>query len=120
MSCGGAEAADHVTPAGWADRGFVKLLLLDARDRGEDGVDRGLWLGNHRDVGCGDLGDRGAGPFRHRPLRVAGGMTRSSVPMTAQLGMDFHAVASVGAMLAPSAMGRWLAAISQRSASGRS
>ena len=40
--------------------------------------------------------------------------------MTAQLGMDFHAAASVGAMLAPSAMGRWLAAINQRSASDRS
>ena len=37
---------------------------------------------------------------------VSAGMTRSSVPTTAQLGMDFHAAASVGAMFAPSAMGR--------------
>ena len=60
-------------------------------------------------------------PARSAMLRcVATGMTRSSVPITAQLGIDVHAAASVGAMFAPSAMGRWLAAISQRSASGRS
>src|ERR1700735_3214150 len=51
---------------------------------------------------------------------VAGGMTRSSVPITVQLGIVFQAVAVVGAVFAPSVIGRWLAAISQRSASGRS
>ena len=36
-------------------------------------------------------------PARSAMLRwVAGGMTRSSVPMTAQLGIDFHAAVSVG------------------------
>ena len=60
-------------------------------------------------------------PARSAMLRcVAGGMTRSSVPMTAQLGIVFHAAVSVGAMFAPSAIGRWLATISQRSASARS
>jgi hypothetical protein len=51
---------------------------------------------------------------------VAGGMTRSSVPITAQLGMVFQAMAPVPAVFAPRVIGRWLAAISQRSASGRS
>ena len=51
---------------------------------------------------------------------VAGGMTRSSVPITAQLGMVFHAAVSVGAVFAPRVIGRWLATISYRSASGRS
>src|ERR1700677_4944254 len=51
---------------------------------------------------------------------VAAGMTRSSVPMTAQLGMVFQAAVSVGAVFAPRVIGRWLAAMSQRSASGRS
>jgi hypothetical protein len=37
---------------------------------------------------------------------VAGGMTRSSVPTTAQLGKVFQAAASVGAVFAPRAMGR--------------
>jgi len=37
---------------------------------------------------------------------VAAGMTRSSVPITAQLGSDVHAADSVGAMFAPSAIGR--------------
>jgi hypothetical protein len=60
-------------------------------------------------------------PARSAMLRwVAGGMTRSSVPITAQLGMVFQAADCVGALLAPSVTGRWLAAISQRSASGRS
>ena len=40
--------------------------------------------------------------------------------MTAQLGIDVQAAVSVGAMFAPSAIGRWLATISHRSASGRS
>ena len=47
-------------------------------------------------------------------------MTRSSVPMTAQLGIVLHAAVSVGAMFAPRAIGRWLATMSHRSASGRS
>src|SRR5665811_1026618 len=60
-------------------------------------------------------------PARSAMLRwVAGGMTRSSVPITAQLGMVFQAVASVPAVFAPRVMGRWLATISHRSASGRS
>jgi AcrR family transcriptional regulator len=60
-------------------------------------------------------------PARSAMLRwVAGGMTRSSVPITAQLGMVFQAVASVPAVFAPRVTGRWLAAISRRSASGRS
>ena len=60
-------------------------------------------------------------PARSAMLRcTAIGMTRSSVPRTAQLGIVFHAAVSVGPMLAPSAIGRWLATISQRSASGRS
>jgi hypothetical protein len=46
---------------------------------------------------------------------VAGGMTRSSVPITVQLGMVFQAVVWVGAVLAPSVIGRWLATISHRS-----
>jgi hypothetical protein len=33
-------------------------------------------------------------------------MTRSSVPITVQLGMVFQAVACVGAVLAPSVIGR--------------
>ena len=37
---------------------------------------------------------------------VAGGMMRSSVPITAQLGMVFQAAASVGAVFAPRVMGR--------------
>ena len=40
---------------------------------------------------------------------VSGGITRSSVPTTAQLGKVFHAAAPDGAVLAPSAIGRWLA-----------
>ena len=41
-------------------------------------------------------------PARSAMLRcVAGGMTRSSVPITAQLGIDFHAAASVGADVRP-------------------
>ena len=60
-------------------------------------------------------------PARSAMLRwVAGGMTRSSVPITAQLGIVFQAVAVVGAVFAPRVIGRWLATISQRSASGRS
>ena len=60
-------------------------------------------------------------PARSAMLRwVAGGMTRSSVPMTVQLGMVFQAVVSVPAVFAPSVIGRWLAAISHRPASGRS
>ena len=60
-------------------------------------------------------------PARSAMLRcVAGGMTRSSVPITVQLGMVFQAVVCVGAVLAPSVIGRWLATISHRSASGRS
>src|SRR5690242_6182144 len=56
-------------------------------------------------------------PARSAMLRwVAGGMTRSSVPITAQLGMVFQAVVSVPAVLAPRVIGRWLAAISHRSA----
>src|ERR1700743_3013470 len=51
--------------------------------------------------------------------RVAGGMTLSSVPMTAQLGMVFQAVASVPAVFALRVIGRWLAAISHPAASGR-
>ena len=60
-------------------------------------------------------------PARSAMLRcVAGGMMRSSVPTTAQLGMVFQAAASVGVVFAPSVSGRWLATISHRSASGRS
>ena len=60
-------------------------------------------------------------PARPAMLRwVAGGMTRSSVPITAQLGMVFQDAVWVGAVLAPSVIGRWLATISHRSASGRS
>src|SRR5262245_63604382 len=51
---------------------------------------------------------------------VSGGITRSSVPTTAQLGIVFHAATSVGAMLAPSEIGRWLDTINQRSDSDRS
>ena len=51
---------------------------------------------------------------------VAGGITRSSVPMTAQLGMRFHPADVVGPTFAPSAIGRWLAAMSHRSPSRRS
>jgi hypothetical protein len=55
-------------------------------------------------------------PARSAMLRwVAGGMTRSSVPTTAQLGMVFQAAFSVGAVFAPSVIGRWLATISHRS-----
>jgi len=60
-------------------------------------------------------------PARSAMLRwVAGGMTRSSVPITVQLGMVFQAVVSVGAVFAPSVIGRWLATISHRSGSERS
>ena len=51
---------------------------------------------------------------------TATGMTRSSVPMTAQLGIVFHAGAPDGVTFATSDAGRWLATIVQRSASGRS
>ncbi len=51
---------------------------------------------------------------------VSGGMTLSSVPTTAQLGIVFHAVACVPVVFAPRVIGRWLATISHRSASGRS
>jgi hypothetical protein len=37
---------------------------------------------------------------------VAGGITRSSVPITVQLGMVFQAVVRVGAVFAPSVIGR--------------
>src|ERR1700743_352191 len=52
--------------------------------------------------------------------RVAGGMRLCSGAMTAELGMVFQAVASVPAVFALRVIGRWLAAMSQRSASGRS
>src|SRR5450432_4023975 len=52
--------------------------------------------------------------------RAAGGMTLSSVPITAQLVMVFQAVASVPTVFALRVIGRWLAAITHRSASGRS
>jgi hypothetical protein len=46
-------------------------------------------------------------PARSAMLRwVAGGMTRSSVPTTAQLGMVFQAAVWVGAVFAPSVIGR--------------
>src|SRR5512132_95959 len=51
---------------------------------------------------------------------VSGGITRSSVPITAQLGRSFHAPGPEGVVLALRVIGRWPAAISQRSASGRS
>ena len=44
----------------------------------------------------------------------------SSVPITAQLGSVFQAGAPDGVVLAARVSGRWLAAISHRSASGRS
>src|ERR1700685_2299261 len=60
-------------------------------------------------------------PARSAMLRwVAGGMTRSSVPITTQLGIVFQAVAVVVAVFSRRVIGRWLATISQRSASGRS
>ena len=46
-------------------------------------------------------------PARSAMLRcVAGGITRSSVPITAQLGMVFQAAVSVVAVLAPRVIGR--------------
>ena len=51
---------------------------------------------------------------------VSGGITRSSVPITAQLGSDFQAAGPDGVVLALRVIGRWPATISQRSASGRS
>ena len=48
------------------------------------------------------------GALRHAALR-AGGMTRSSVPTTAQLGSVFQAAAPDGVVLALSVIGRWLA-----------
>ncbi len=51
---------------------------------------------------------------------VAGGMTRSSVPSTAQLGNVFQAASMDAVVFALSVIGRWLAAMSRRSASGRS
>jgi hypothetical protein len=47
-------------------------------------------------------------------------MTRSSEPTTAQLGRVFHAAVIDGVVLALGVIGRWLSAINQRSASGRS
>ena len=47
-------------------------------------------------------------------------MTRSSVPTTTQLGRVFQAAVIDGVGLALSVIGRWLSAISHRSASGRS
>ena len=48
-------------------------------------------------------------PARSAMLRcVAGGMTRSSVPTTAQLGSVFQAAAPEGVVLALSVIGRWL------------
>ena len=46
---------------------------------------------------------------------VSGGMTRSSVPTTAQLGSVFQAAVPDGVVLALSVIGRWLATINQRS-----
>jgi hypothetical protein len=51
---------------------------------------------------------------------VSGGMTRSSVPTTAQFGSPFHAAGPDGVVLALSVIGRWLSTINQRSASDRS
>jgi transposase InsO family protein len=51
---------------------------------------------------------------------VPGGMTRSSVPTTAQLGRPDHAGLPDGVVFALNVIGRWLSTISQRSASGRS
>jgi hypothetical protein len=51
---------------------------------------------------------------------VAGGMTRSSVPTTTQLGRVFQAGVAEPVVFALRVIGRWLPAISQRSASGRS
>ena len=46
-------------------------------------------------------------PARSAMLRcVAGGMTRSSVPTTAQLGSEFHAPAPEGVVFAPRVIGR--------------
>jgi hypothetical protein len=47
-------------------------------------------------------------------------MTLSSVPATAQLGSVFQAAVTDGVVLALKVIGRWLSAISARSASGRS
>ena len=51
---------------------------------------------------------------------VAIGMTRSSVPKTAQLGIDFHAGAADGVTFATNEAGLCVATIVHRSASGRS
>src|SRR5215203_4374831 len=60
-------------------------------------------------------------PARSAMLRWApGGMTRSSVPTTAQLGSDDQPGSPDGVVFAPRVIGRWLSTINQRSASGRS
>ena len=62
-----------------------------------------------------------ASPARSAICRcVAGGMTLSSVPTTAQLGSDFQPGSPDGVVFALRVIGRWLSTISQRSASGRS
>ena len=51
---------------------------------------------------------------------VSGGITRSWVPTTAQLGSVFQAPTPEGVVLALNVIGRWLAAIRARSCSERS
>ena len=76
-----------------AEGGFS--LTVDGSDGREDGLDRSRRMGHHRYVRSRDFGDCRARPLRHAALR-GGGMTRSSVPTTAQLGIVFHAAVSVG------------------------
>ena len=60
-------------------------------------------------------------PARSAMWRCAsGGITRSSVPTTVQLGSDVHAACPDEVVLALRVISRWLATINQRSASGRS
>jgi hypothetical protein len=80
-------------------------LAADGGDGCEDGVDRGRKMGHHDT--CDPAVSVIVEPARSAMLRcVAGGMTRSSVPITAQLGMVFQAAFSVPAVLAPSVIGR--------------
>ena len=93
--------------------------LPHSGDRGEDRVD--VTCGFDTIETCEPAASVTVAPARSAMCRwVSGGMVRSAVPTTAQLGKDFHAGAPDGVRFALSVIGRWLSTISQRSSSGRS
>ena len=106
-------APPHQLPGyGWDCR-------LRLRTRQQDRLDRDL--GWETIETCEPATSAIVAPARSAMLRcVAGGMTRSSVPTTAQLGSDFQAPSPEGVVFALNVIGRWLSTINHRSASSRS